>query len=350
MSGDEARKVLLIKMSSLGDVVHALPAVSDAALHRVQIDWVVEEAFADIPAAHPGVNRVLPIAWRRWRKSLAEARTAMTAFYAMLREESYDLIIDSQGLIKSAVVSRLARGPRSGFSFTTAREPWAAFAYRRGYRVATAQHAIDRQRQLFAAALDYRLEPVAVSGLEYTGPRTEQVLLLHGTTWQTKHWPVNMWRALARQVRADGFEPVVTWGNEEERQRANKIAAAGHAVVQERMPLRDLADVLGQAAAVIGVDSGLCHYSAALGTPTLGLYGPTSGALTGCRGLQADFLQAGTACSPCLAKQCRRYQGEPLKWQDELVEPPCFATLPPALVWQRAQQIMQASTLQVRAD
>jgi len=349
MSGVQARKVLLIKMSSLGDVIHALPAVSDAALHGVQIDWVVEEAFADIPAAHPGVNRVLPIAWRRWRKSLVRAREEMGAFYAALRGESYDLILDSQGLIKSALVSLLARGPRTGFSFTTAREPWSAFVYGRGHHVKVAQHAIDRQRQLFAAALGYTLDSVAVTGLEHAGPRTRQVVLLHGTTWQTKHWPPSMWQALARQVRADGFEPVLTWGNDEERLRAEHIAGGGDAVVQDRIPLGELIGILGRAAAVIGVDSGLCHYSAALGTPTLGLYGPTSGVLTGCRGQQADFVQASTACSPCFGKSCRRYQGEPLMWRNEIVEPPCFATLPPDLVWQRTRQLMQTSQ-RVQAD
>ena len=346
MSSTPAKKVLLVKMSSLGDVVHALPAVSDAALHGARIDWVVEEAFADIPAAHPGVNQVYAIAWRRWRRELRSARAEMHEFFDALRSQSYDLIIDSQGLIKSALVALMARGKRTGFSFTSAREPWAAFAYERGYRVARGQHAIDRQRQLFAAILDYEPDPMAVSGLEVRGPRTSQVLLLHGTTWPSKHWPVAMWQRLAGLVRADGFEPVVTWGSAEERARAAEIAAPGDAVILDRAPLHELAQVLGRAAAVIGVDSGLCHYSAALGTPTVGLYGPTSGQLTGCRGVAAGFLQAGTACSPCLSRHCRAYQGDPLTWEGQQIEPPCFATLTPAAVWRCARELMQTRPLQ----
>ena len=138
------------------------------------------------------------------------------------------------------------------------------------------------------------------------------------------------------------IEPTVTWGNEEEFARARQIAASGHACLQERLPLHQLAQELSSAAAVIGVDSGLCHYSAALGTPTLGLYGPTSGVLTGCRGLHAESLQAQTPCSPCLSRECRSYRGEPLRWQSERVEPPCFATLPPPMVWQHARRLMQA--------
>ncbi len=350
MSGPQVDKVLLIKMSSLGDVIHALPAVTDAAQHGAQIDWVVEEAFADIPAAHPGVRRVLPIAWRRWRKTLPSATREMIAFRKALRDTRYDLVVDSQGLLKSAAVSLLAQGHRTGFSFTSAREPWSAFAYGRGHKVDAAQHAIDRQRQLLASALGYTLDQPAVTSLEYDGPRSSEVWLLHGTTWQTKHWPTPMWQALAGLIHAAGYEPVVTWGDEAERLRAQQIAATGNAIVRERMSLSELGSALRQAAAVIGVDSGLCHYSAALGTPTLGLYGPTSGTLTGCRGLQADYLQTTTHCSPCLSKRCRDYQGDPLLWQDDIVEPPCFATLAPQQVWQRTQQLMQALPAMAQVD
>ena len=350
MNGVASKKILLVKMSSLGDVVHALPAVSDAALHGAQIDWVVEEAFADIPASHPAVNRVFAIAWRRWRKHLAAARPEMLTFFRAIREASYDLIIDSQGLIKSMAVSLMARGKRTGFSFTSAREPWAAFAYGRGHVVARRQHAIDRQRQLFAAALAYEPQASAVSGLEVSAPRTKQVLLLHGTTWPSKHWPVSMWQDLAQRIHADGYEPLATWGDEQEQARAHEIAASGHATVVDRMPLKALGQLLGEAAAVIGVDSGLCHYSAALGTPTLGLYGPTSGFLTGCRGLAADYLQASTKCAPCLSKHCRDYRGEPLTWSGEAVQPPCFATLTPETVWRRACELMQTQQLQVSSN
>ena len=337
-------RVLVVKMSSLGDVVHTLPAVTDACAHGAQIDWVVEEAFADIPALHPGVSQVIPIAWRRWRKNLRRSSREMQQFFTELRAQPYDVIIDAQGLIKSAVVTLLANGRRQGFSHTAAREPWAAFAYAKGHAVDRRQHAIDRQRQLFAAVLGYALTAEISSGIASAAANSNRVLLLHGTTWATKHWPRDMWVELARQVQAEGYEPVVTWGNDEEQLRAQAIAEASGATLQERLPLRELVRMLTDAAAVVGVDSGLCHLSAALGTPTIGLYGPTDSQLTGCRGQHAAFMQASTHCSPCLQARCRRYRGEPQHWQGNIVQPACFATLPPQDVWQQVKMLMHRRT------
>ncbi len=331
---------LLIKMSSLGDVVHALPAVTDAAAAGVRFDWVVEEAFADIAAMHPAVDRVIPIAWRRWRKALRASNGELKTFFSALRNLEYDVVLDSQGLIKSAVVARLARGPREGFAHTVAREPWAAFAYRQGHRVPTGQHAIDRQRQLFASVFGYTPADACVSGLEQGGARKREVMLLHGTTWDTKHYPETMWRALAQSVVASGYTPVVTWGNDEEKARAGRIAEMPGVRLVDRLPLAELTRQLAQVALVIGVDSGLMHLSAALGTPTLGLYGPTDAHLTGCRGARAEVLQAQTPCSPCVDKRCRRYAGEPVQFAGAEVMPPCFGTLQPDRVWQAAQALL----------
>lgn len=332
-------------MSSLGDVVHALPAVSDAAAHGVTFDWVVEEAFADIPALHPAVNQVIPIAWRRWRKNLKASVAEMRTFRESIAGNSYDLVLDSQGLIKSALVAVLSRARKHGFSHTTAREPWASFFYGKGHRIATGQHAIDRQRQLFAAALGYSYDAEQLPGIGedvQAEERNKQVFLLHGTTWATKHWPVVMWQALAEQIKAAGYEPVLTWGDEAERQRAQEITKASGAHLQDRTALKLLAPALAQSAGVIGVDSGLTHLAAALGTPTLGLYGPTDGVLTGCRGPRAQILQSDFVCAPCLSSTCR-YRGAPQQWQSEEIAPPCFAQLTPSVVWQQALQLMDQS-------
>ncbi len=333
-------RVLLVKTSSLGDVVHALPAVTDASLQGVTFDWVVEEAFADLPVLHPAVDRVIPMAWRRWRRSLRASREEMRRFVEELRSVDYDLVLDSQGLIKSAAVSLFARGRRAGFSHTTAREPWAAFTYADRFAVARGQHAIERQRQLFAAVFDYPVPLETFSGIEQARPRSREVMLLHGTTWATKHWPLPMWKALARQAVSAGFAPIVTWGNEEEAARARAIAEVDGAEMIDRLPLADLAERLAQAALVVGVDSGLTHLSAALGTPTLGLYGPTDAVLTGCRGGNTQVLQASTPCAPCLDKRCRRYTGEPVAFAGQAVEPPCFASLDPQRVWLAAEALV----------
>ncbi|MEQ8690557.1 MAG: lipopolysaccharide heptosyltransferase I [Pseudomonadales bacterium] len=336
------KQLLLVKMSSLGDVVHALPAVSDAIAHGWQVDWVVEEAFADVARAHPGVRTVIPIAWRRWRKSLTASRAELKSFDDALRAVHYDCVLDSQGLIKSAVVALRARGPSAGFSHTSAREPLAAFAYRRGYAVARAQHAIARQRQLFAAALDYPLTDDG-SALEFgaSNAASQQVLLLHGTTWASKHWPLAMWQELVQLIKASGYEPVVTWGDEVERARAQELVAAG-ATLLDRQPLATLITHMAEMAAVITVDSGLGHLAAVLGRPTVGLYGATSGLLTGVQGEHSVVLQGEISCAPCLRKECR-YRGTPLEWQGQVVEPPCFASVPPDQVWTAARKLMASA-------
>ena len=171
---DTAKRVLLVKTSSMGDVVHALPAVSDAAAHGHQIDWVVEEAFADVAGLHPDVHEVIPVAVRRWRKNPVASRTEIKQFVARLREVKYDLVLDSQGLIKSALLTLFARGPSVGFSHTTAREPLAALTYRRHCMVPKGQHAVLRQRQLFSQALNYSLpEPICAIGTppQHSKPR-----------------------------------------------------------------------------------------------------------------------------------------------------------------------------------
>jgi len=307
----------------------------------------VEEGFADIPRLHPGVSEVIPVAWRRWRKELrdantrANARREMAGFWRRLRAHSYDYILDSQGLIKSAIISRMARNPhmrrgRRGFSHTVAREPWAAFAYTQGYPIARGGHAVDRQRQLFAHALNYGASGEPDAGMRLRRAPTRQVVLLHGTTWTTKHWPEQMWCRLASLVETAGFEAVVTYGNEVEHQRGMAIAGQSGATLHPQVKLGRLSQLLSNAALVIGVDSGLTHLSAALGTPTFGLYGPTDGRLTGIRGLRSGYLQADLECAPCLSQSCDRYKGDPKLWQGKRVEPPCLAQLTPERVWAQA--------------
>lgn len=327
----------------MGDVVHAMPAVSDAAAHGFEIDWVVEEAFADIPRLHPDVDRTIPIAWRRWRKNLRASRGEMQEFFAALRLSEYEFVLDSQGLIKSALVALLSRGRRYGFAHTVAREPIASCFYHKRYVVPRAQHAVDRQRQLFAAVLGYDV-PTAFAGLHGESGSVQAVpskaMLLHGTTWATKHWPLPMWQALAVTLVEDGFAVLVTGGNDAELARADQLAQIPGVSQLPPMSLAELAAELQRCRLVIGVDSGLSHLSAALGIPTVGLYGPTDGELTGPRGLHASHLQSALHCSPCLRARCR-YRGAALEWHHEDVIPPCFASVTPERVWQHAQAILE---------
>jgi heptosyltransferase-1 len=324
-------RALLIKMSSLGDVVHTLPAVSDAARAGVTFDWVVEEAFAAIPRRHAAVEQVIPIAWRRWRHALVGSRAEMAGFFRRLRAERYDCVIDAQGLWKSAAVTALARaGPRWGFAYGSAREGPASWFYSRRVPVPRDQHAVTRLRSLFAAVFGYEVDAQAESSgldhlkVEATDEKT--CVFCHGTTWPSKEWPEPMWRELARELGQAGYQVLLPWGNSRERDRARAIARGTGACVLDPLPLERLMDVMGQASLVVGVDSGLSHLAGALGVPTVVVYGSTSSALTGSRGSRVANLASEFPCSPCRSRTCA-YRGPRQSWRGQVVEPACYAML-----------------------
>ncbi|MEY3182646.1 MAG: hypothetical protein RLZ35_631 [Pseudomonadota bacterium] len=340
-------KVLVVKTSSLGDVIHTLPALSDASKHNpnIQFDWVVEEAFQEIPRWHAHVRRVIPMALRRWRKkpyqSLFQDRE-WQPFLKALRAEKYDLIIDAQGLLKSATIARMAHGPLAGLDHHSARESLASFFYHRTYRVHKSLHAIDRVRTLFAEALGYHdiLRDFPLSfGLdtrlfEVTAdhkPLDEPyILFLHGTTWETKLWPLSHWVALGRWMNHRGYKVYIPWGNQEEEQRAHLIAEKLTKVqILPRLSLSVAAEYLRQATLVVALDSGLTHLAAALNVPTIALFGATDTQKTGPKGKTTVLIKSGLSCSPCLKKQCRFIQPQE-------VDALCMQSLSPTQVWQHA--------------
>ena len=286
-------KVLLIKTSSLGDVVHALPAVTDAIAQGFELHWMIEEGFSEIASMHPGVSRVIPVAWRRWRQSLVSSAHEIKTFKWKLRETKYDVCIDSQGLIKSGVLSLLSHSfVKAGYDYRSARESIASFFYDKRITVPSELHAIDRQRQLLSSALDYSLVKEADWGIGIGRPIKRQAFLLHGTTWESKHWPIERWINLASLLGSEGLEVLISWGNVRERKDAEAIASETASVVLPRMSLKELASKLGESMVTVGVDTGLTHLSAAIGTSTIGLYGPTRSDLTGCRGPRAETISS----------------------------------------------------------
>jgi heptosyltransferase-1 len=294
-------RILFVKTSSLGDVVHQCPAVSDAAraLPGAAIDWLVEEPFAAIAAMHPAVRRVIPVAMRRWRSALwtPAAWSEIGAFRRSLAAERYDTVIDTQALLKSALLSRLASGTRHGMDRSSAREPLAARFYDVTHAVPLGQHAVERNRQLTAAALAYRLVGSCDYGLKPVKKDSagRSAVLLTMTSREDKLWPEARWIELARAL---GMAAVLPWGSDTERARAERIAkAAGEATVPPRMPLGELARLFAQATAVVGLDTGLTHLAAALGVPTLGIYCGSDPALTGLYG-SARARNVGAAGRP----------------------------------------------------
>jgi heptosyltransferase-1 len=342
-------RVLIVKVSSLGDIIHTLPAVTDAyrAKRGLRFDWVVEEAFAEIPRWHPAVDKVIPVAFRRWRKNLYKTWRSgeFSAFKKNLQEHHYDLVIDAQGLIKSGVISRIAKGLTVGLSNRAIREPTATLFYNVVYTVPWQQHAVERVRDLFSRTFNYVVDYKTCDyGIDQSrfGPRqsTEKYLVFfHGTTWSSKLWPEAYWRKLAALAGADGYRVKLLWGNDEELRRAQEIArGATNVDVLGQQSLTDIARLLVNSQGVVAVDTGLAHLAAALSVPVISLYASSSPELTGTYGRRQLHLQSQLACVPCLQKTCK-YQGEPQT--DEIdgkpftVQPACFRSNPPDLVWEK---------------
>ena len=343
-------RVLIVKMSSMGDIIHTLPALTDAgrAIPSIRFDWVVEENFAEIPHWHPLVDKVIPVAIRRWRKKWMSSQTRQEwrQFRKTLCTTSYDVVIDAQGLIKSAWIARIAKGPCCGPNLRSAREFLAALFYQRRYPAVWAPHAIMRVRSLLSQALCYPLpQSVAEYGVDRRRfldgkPLPPYLVFLHGTTWTTKHWPEEYWIQLAKLANANGFIVKLPWGNAAEQARAERIAAnCQSAEILPRLNLRGVAEVIAGAKAIVAVDTGLGHLAAALDVPTVSLYGPTNPILTGALGKSQVHLTAKFPCAPCLSRACTYYQNpsDHLKPPSSLYEydlkPPCFAALTPRDVW-----------------
>lgn len=342
---DVGMRLLVVKTSSLGDVIHALPALTDAAraIPGLRADWLVEQAFAEIPGWHPAVDTVIPVAVRRWRKTPFSLRRdpLWQQFRQQLKSRRYDLIIDAQGLIKSAVLACFAKGPKAGFDFASVREPLAALSYRHRYSVARDQHAVTRQRELFAKALGYPV-PTAVVDYGLAAPvasaaSAPTLLFFHGTTWASKHWPEPYWLQLAERAIAAGYQIWLPWGSDIERARAERLAKVGPGItVLPRSSLSDLAARLRQVQGVVAVDTGLGHLAAALGVPSVSLYGATNPALTSTHGRGQVHLAAQFACAPCLRRNCN-YPGV------ASVTPACYETVSPERVWQALLQQLPVS-------
>lgn len=347
-------RVLLVKTSSLGDVIHALPAITDAvnAFPGIKFDWVVEESYAQIPAWHAGVTEVIPVALRRWRKQPISAlfKREWQYFCKQLRQHGYDSVIDAQGLIKSALITHKAHGERHGFAYDSAREPFSAWFYNKTYHIDKREHAITRVRQLLAKALGYP-QPVTLPDygireqfvnkpgfLKFHQCDRPGVVFFHGTTWSTKFWPQRYWLALTEIACQSGFCVFLPWGNSNERDRAVAMAqvAPENVHVLAKGDLAGIAAMLVSARGVIGVDTGLCHLAAALSVPSLTLYSATKPGLTGTYGISQNHLACDFPCSPCLQRKCN------FRVSSDVV-PACFATLTPDRVWEKFCLLLEST-------
>lgn len=298
-------RVLIVKTSSMGDVLHTLPALTDAmnAIPGISFDWVVEEGFAQIPGWHPAVDRVIPVAIRRWRKNWfgSETRQQRCDFKRELQSRTYDAVIDAQGLIKSAaLITRVAKGSKHGQDAKSAREPFASWFFNQRHEISKKQHAVERTRELFAKSLGYEKPETqgdyAIAARFLAHPPADAnryLVFLHATTRADKHWPESHWRELIGLFSHQDIVIKLPWGAEHEYQRACRLAEGfEHVVVLPKMSLEQVASVLAGAKAVVSVDTGLSHLTAALDRPNVTIYGPTDPGLIGGYGKNQQSITA----------------------------------------------------------
>ena len=282
-------KLLLIKSSSMGDIIHTFPAVTEAKKHiaNISIDWLAEESFLELPGWQTGVETIIPVAIRRWRKNILQTyrNGEVQKFIAQLRSKKYDAIIDAQGLIKSAILSKIAKGKSYGYSYSSAREPLAGIFYDKTHKISWDMHAVDRIRLLFAKSLGYEIptkaECCALNRSNFNNQtivnNKPHIIFFHGTTWKFKHWPDENWCNLAKILEQYDLDIYIPSYNQAEKSRAEKIAKYSNKVkLLGRMSITEIATILVNAKASVAVDTGFAHLSGALNIPCVSLYNVTN--------------------------------------------------------------------------
>lgn len=319
----------------MGDVVHSFAAVRDMALQGVELTWAVDESLADLVRLHPMVDHVIALPMRRFKREFSWRNLPM--FFKRLRalmqkEGAYDVVIDAQGLLKSALLMRLAQGVSVGYDFKSAREGVASFFYKRKCFVEKNEHALLRTKRLCAFALGYDFSERVDFGLPLWSMESvhrKHLLFFHGTTWASKLLPVATWQALLRLANNQGYVVDLFWGSDEEEARAREIATAGEVVLRGRCDYSEIVEALYGCSGVISVDTGLGHLAGACGVPTLGIYGPTRVDLVGIMGKRVRnlFFDA-----PCGKRDCRLHQG--------VLDNACMAKWQASDIWQAFLEVL----------
>jgi heptosyltransferase I len=295
--------ILIIKLSSLGDVLHNLPIVWDirARYPQARLDWLVEENYVELleplksRADFKGIDNIIPIAMRRWKKNLftQQTRQEWRTFYQTLRTTRYDRVIETQGLIKAAWLTRLAkRQPDAviaGLANATedsGYEPLARCFYQKKVQVPLHCHAVERSRLVAAAAIgtDVPLSGFStpkfypadfVENLQASSShfKVPYVIFFHATAREAKKWPESHWIEIGQQLSTRGRQVTLPWGNLAEKEISERLAMAiPNAIVPPAFSVRDWFGVIAEAELVVGVDTGLTHLAAVMNKPTIELY------------------------------------------------------------------------------
>ncbi len=345
-------KILIVRLSSLGDIIHLFPAVSDLRRHfpDAEIHWLIEPAFAELAGWHSAVDKVVIVPLRAYKKIWWKIPVLLSTLWKQLRAEKYDAVLDAQGLLKSAVLARLAGSAVFGFAAGSARETLASWLYQKKAKVPNGLHVIEKNRLLVATIFAADISPPADFGLdefrchqlraEFSDALNEitkhpYIVLLHGTTWNSKYWPEAYWEELIRLLVQQGWHCLLPWGNEEEHLRARRLNAAGgeHAQVLPKLTLAELTDVLLHARGFVSVETGIGHLAAVLDVPGVMLHGPTDPGYSGILGKACRHVTSGIYCSPCFRRDCPRIQTA-----QEV--PPCQQELRPQQVYRECLALL----------
>ncbi len=327
------KRILLVKLTSLGDLIHTLPALTDASLAHpdLQCDWAIDEGFSEVALWHTAVAKIFLTNHRKWRTNPIASIPSIYRLAKTLRSQSYDLIIDGQGNFKSALLTLLANGVRAGFDRESVRESIAQYAYHKKYSASWKIHAIDRLRRLFSGALNYPLPATppdfSIQQDRFIKPSFDLppsfLVFIHSATWETKLWPEEHWIELMRKVDLPILLP---WGNEQEKERGARLAAASpNAILLPKLSLSEMGYILSRAKACVSVDTGLSHLAAALKVPCVTLYGATDAGIIGASGQNQLHLQAKRFCAPCNQKKCR--------YASSSLNSPCMVEITPDWVF-----------------
>lgn len=296
-------KILIIKLTSMGDLMHALPALTEARtqLQNVSFDWVVDTAFESVPMWHPAVNKVITTDHRNWKKQLlsSKSRDALKKVRSEIEKTEYDLVIDMQNNLKSAFLSFLCNQPVTGMDAKSAREYPSHLAYSTKINVSKGLHAITRQKIILSEALKYpilnEVNDYGISSNKFIKPTldlpSDYMVLVQNASWKTKQWSIENWKKLIDYLDKKDIKMLLPSGNNQELKRAKEIcSASANAKALEILPLNEIAYIMNQSMFNICSDTGLAHLSAVVETPSLTLYGPTDTKLIGTIGKDQSHI------------------------------------------------------------
>lgn len=302
-------RILIIKISSMGDIIHTLPAITDAsrAIPNITFDWVIEETFSEIPIWHPFVHRVIPIKFRFWKNQWHQIHAWKKYFECIkqLNAYKYDAIIDAQGLLKTSllIVHKIDRGIKHGMNFFSAKESISCWFYHNCYHISKNQHAIERIRQLFSCSLQYTLPSnLGQYNIDHnfypkikSNHSSPYLIFFHSTTQSQKHWPELYWHILTRYAIKLGYSVKIPFWTIHEELRVKRLKDHfDRVIILPKLTLHQIAIQIIQSKATISVDTGLSHLSAALHCPNITLYGPTDPQLIGIYGHNQIMLRSST--------------------------------------------------------